>query len=452
MQKGALFLFCLMIFNLSAQKHNGNFDADSRMKNPPWSFVWTEKRHYAIKQSEVSVDEYLTFLEDVSRDSSEAFLKKLIPSSECALFSALQTEKGFNAEVKTNPKEITWINEEKFKSDNNYPPKEKAKGFSDDAYNPYERPITGISFEQVKAYLKWCNKKFNFEEEDPWRKIRFRLPTSEEFEKLQRKSIEDCNLKDPALCKKNVEMLRNCKNAKGCALCNCAGKDTCIQNRMATAALGEGLYTVYSYNVSWIGTYNMQGNAAEMTSTKGIAKGGSYLQTASECLPEAVQRYEKPEKWLGFRIIAEVVDGMTGRSLINSLVDTAGGTKTFKPSEEGDYIFIRNTKDALGYFLFKNSNNLQDIGFPGNELGEKSLKKKQDVVEIFKAADKLGMENMLSINEKDVEKSSVSYTILEYKKNGKVYRVCWDRHIPYSNGTERGDLNKFIAGLNFWND
>ena len=47
--------------------------------------------------------------------------------------------------------------------------------------------------------------------------------------------------------------------------------------------------------------FNMVGNVAEMTSIKGIAKGGSWAHPLEECKIKNTIRYDKPEAWLGFR-------------------------------------------------------------------------------------------------------------------------------------------------------
>jgi hypothetical protein len=51
------------------------------------------------------------------------------------------------------------------------------------------------------------------------------------------------------------------------------------------------------------GLYNLEGTAAEMTSTKGIAMGGSFCQYACECTGDHQQTYSGPQDWLGFRYI-----------------------------------------------------------------------------------------------------------------------------------------------------
>ncbi|WP_338792511.1 SUMF1/EgtB/PvdO family nonheme iron enzyme [Bernardetia sp. MNP-M8] len=48
-------------------------------------------------------------------------------------------------------------------------------------------------------------------------------------------------------------------------------------------------------------------HVAEMTSEKGIAKGGSFAHTLEECAADRVQVYDSPQAWLGFRCVGEVV-------------------------------------------------------------------------------------------------------------------------------------------------
>ncbi|HET6224738.1 MAG TPA: hypothetical protein VFF27_00570 [Bacteroidia bacterium] len=58
----------------------------------------------------------------------------------------------------------------------------------------------------------------------------------------------------------------------------------------------RGFFTNYT-------SINIQGNVAEMTSVKGIAKGGSYSQYAKDSYSGAINNYTKPEFWLGFRCV-----------------------------------------------------------------------------------------------------------------------------------------------------
>lgn len=51
------------------------------------------------------------------------------------------------------------------------------------------------------------------------------------------------------------------------------------------------------------GIYNMIGNVAEMVSERSVAKGGSYMHPASECVIVNKFAYENPTNWLGFRCV-----------------------------------------------------------------------------------------------------------------------------------------------------
>lgn len=319
MQKILFLLFSLAFSGYSfSQEHNANFKLDPKMKKAPSGFVWV-KENLAAYQSEITVDSYLAFLEAVSIDSSVQYVNSLLPSTECALYPFVEPQnigKEIGKSGSGDPpfRLISWIDEEKFKSANNYPPKEKIPGISFFYLNPYNKPITGITFEQANEFAKWCTSNVYKDIKPSVKKnltkaIVFRLPSIDEVNEMGKKGIENCQNKDQKICEKNIKNLKECKNEKGCALCNCAGKDTCSSNKTMIAAFGlEALYAALSFNPNWIGLFNMQGNAAEMTSEKGIAKGGSYFQLAKDCLPEAVQNYASPQKWLGFRLVAEVIN------------------------------------------------------------------------------------------------------------------------------------------------
>jgi hypothetical protein len=74
--------------------------------------------------------------------------------------------------------------------------------------------------------------------------------------------------------------------------------------------VGKGTAIVLLFNVSKNkyseGAFQIQGNVAEMTSVKGVAKGGSYAHYACESYPGKVNAYTGPQPWLGLRCIMEV--------------------------------------------------------------------------------------------------------------------------------------------------
>ena len=52
--------------------------------------------------------------------------------------------------------------------------------------------------------------------------------------------------------------------------------------------------------------YNMIGNVSEMTAQRGIAKGGSWMDTDEDCTIKNNIPYSTPLPWLGFRCVCEL--------------------------------------------------------------------------------------------------------------------------------------------------
>ena len=71
----------------------------------------------------------------------------------------------------------------------------------------------------------------------------------------------------------------------------------------AYSTQGRNVIRVDAHWPTKSGIYCLQGNAAEMTSTKGIAMGGSFRHYARESYNDQTQTYNKAEDWLGFRYI-----------------------------------------------------------------------------------------------------------------------------------------------------
>jgi len=84
-----------------------------------------------------------------------------------------------------------------------------------------------------------------------------------------------------------------------CTDCASAKK---TKNHPVLKYIGSEPVYVWGYFPDILGLWNLQGNVAEMTSVKGIAKGGSCNHPASEAYNNKSQEYTKPEIWLGFRV------------------------------------------------------------------------------------------------------------------------------------------------------
>ena len=71
--------------------------------------------------------------------------------------------------------------------------------------------------------------------------------------------------------------------------------------------LGTGCIAPHnSYIANKFGIHNIKGNMAEMTTTKGKAVGGSYVDLDSKDWATYVQNYDEPSDWLGFRCVCEL--------------------------------------------------------------------------------------------------------------------------------------------------
>lgn len=162
-------------------------------------------------------------------------------------------------------------------------------------FNLYDLPIIGITYEQALDFLAYRQQLLNdcWNGYFPYDKYKYRyeciLPTPEQFDSVQEKfdslTIEKCNVFNY----KN-SFCPDCPNGK-------KWKNHPVVSK-------QGVEPVYctAYFPYRLGVYNLKGNVAEMTSVKGIAKGGSCQHYASEAYAGKIQYYTKPEVWLGLRI------------------------------------------------------------------------------------------------------------------------------------------------------
>jgi formylglycine-generating enzyme required for sulfatase activity len=144
-------------------------------------------------------------------------------------------------------------------------------------------PITGLSYEQVIGFCEWRTKV------EGGNKFIFRLPTPYEWKEIALNGLSELERKNG---------FRDSMNNKNCAYYNYDVKCTCVNADIQGKLLGVGMYTPEK-----TGAFDLFGNVSEMTSVKGIAKGGNFKLFAIQCHPDSVQFYCKPEIWLGFRCI-----------------------------------------------------------------------------------------------------------------------------------------------------
>ena len=142
-------------------------------------------------------------------------------------------------------------------------------------------PITGITFAQANRYCTWLETLVTKHRQI---NITVSLPPGPVYQSVIT----------------NLDSL----NHQGCALynfihCSCVSQTKKDSNQF----LGKFLMPADAYFPTALGLYNLQGNAAEMTSTEGKAMGGSYRHYAKDSYNNLIQHYIGGEEWLGFRYI-----------------------------------------------------------------------------------------------------------------------------------------------------
>lgn len=162
-------------------------------------------------------------------------------------------------------------------------------------YNHY--PVCLVSYEQAISYCRWRTDRVNEHLYLKKNKLKslpenvidipgycvYRLPSIKEWEKLAKIDYDEKTIKK--LQKKGKTKL-NCHN-------------------VSESGFLEVIKTTKESIPNKIGIYDLFGNIAEMTSTKGIAKGGSFCNTEEDCSAENNFDYKKASLWLGFRCVCE---------------------------------------------------------------------------------------------------------------------------------------------------
>ena len=172
-----------------------------------------------------------------------------------------------------------------------------ANYFSLPAYNYY--PVVGITYEQTIAFCEWRSKMVNqLFQLDPTmnpikgKKYHYRLPTIEEWESAAT-GFTDINASPSGYNSIKESYVMICKAEKKYRINQV---DNFVPNTK---------YKLAKKHIADL--YNMIGNVSEITATKGIAKGGNFLLPLDSCIVKGYQAYTKPEVWLGFRCVCEVV-------------------------------------------------------------------------------------------------------------------------------------------------
>lgn len=159
-------------------------------------------------------------------------------------------------------------------------------------------PVTGVSFEQAEWYCLWLrNIQSEYESEDYYEMIDYRLPTKEEWELIGKQGLRPEN---------QTKMMPDSLNKENCMLFVFQSAQQCKNyGSYLKSSKGGGSVPVTTKTYDMSGRTNVYGNVAEMTNQQGIAKGGSFAQPAEVAKYTNDIFYTGPESWLGFRIVGQ---------------------------------------------------------------------------------------------------------------------------------------------------
>lgn len=194
------------------------------------------------------------------------------------------------------PDTTVWDNDSNFSLQEFY--------FKHPSYNMY--PVVGISYEQAIEFCKWRtymanlnqylkNQKKQYNPDSAYKfpiHFVYRLPTIDEWELIAKSDI-DSSTRRFKKWKNHAQSFFHTKDA--------FDRADSINQVIAPSPIEANFQNKY-------GVYNIIGNVAELTLSRGIAKGGSFVHSLEESTYSQQQSYSKPEKWLGFRCVAVIVN------------------------------------------------------------------------------------------------------------------------------------------------
>lgn len=169
------------------------------------------------------------------------------------------------------------------------------------AYRNY--PVVNITHEAAVAYCEWLTEQYN-QQHPTGKTVLFRLPSEQEWRYAAGSKNEKAITPFP-----NDQILTNDPKSLGIK----TDASSCYLGNIKTGPMryhddgGFHMLKVDSYIPNALGLYNTFGNVAEMTSTKGVIKGGSWADLFTECTFDKNATYAAPDPRIGFRMMIEVI-------------------------------------------------------------------------------------------------------------------------------------------------
>ncbi len=178
-------------------------------------------------------------------------------------------------------------------------------------------PVVNISYANANAYCNWLTTLYNNDASRKYKKVQFTLPTIEEWETAasggRSKAIYSWG--SYYTRSRKGTFMGNFRMPFDATLVTDSA--TGLAKQVPNKTFGnfgtnadKAFYTA-SCNSFWpndYGLYNCSGNVAEMISTEGIAKGGSWHNFSGEVTIQSQQQYTKPNPEVGFRAFMKVLE------------------------------------------------------------------------------------------------------------------------------------------------
>lgn len=171
------------------------------------------------------------------------------------------------------------------------------------AYHDY--PVIGLTYEQVRTFCDWRTAFFNENSGEHYR-VRFRLPTKNEWEELAVIGLPEVDSLTIAGLGSGVTYRKKRRRDKGHPI---VMRMNYNDLKCGLGSLDGYYFTnpVEAYESGFNQLFGVAGNVAEMVAEEGISKGGSYLHDPKFCRVEEEIPYDGAQEWLGFRCVVEIV-------------------------------------------------------------------------------------------------------------------------------------------------
>jgi len=184
--------------------------------------------------------------------------------------------------------------------------------FTHPAYDNY--PVVNISYDAANLFCKWLTDEYNANAKRKYKKVIFRLPTQNEWEKAASAGFNynfpwgnKLILNDKLMCNYRYVGEENIfRDSATNKLFVYFSKKTQIYWEFENASQITAPIDSYYPNIH--GLYNVCGNVAEMVNEKGICRGGGWKNVGGEVKIASKSYYTKSQPDLGFRYFMEIVE------------------------------------------------------------------------------------------------------------------------------------------------